>query len=222
MSGRFICFEGGDGAGKTTLGRHVTEALLARGAPVVFVEKREEGFGGAFLEERLMSLRALLWDYSAEAPIHEWGDHHWFHLLVSWFSLWDTMRIRPLVDAGHWVVVDGWIYKYVARFQLKPRFPPEHLRRCCEHLSVPETILLDVESAVAAGRREAFKATESGALDGHGDSSRAGFVAYQARVREGLRGMAAASGWSVLDGTLSEEAVVQEALRVLLGHPAVR
>jgi thymidylate kinase len=221
--GRFIALEGGDGSGKTTLGSRLAGALRERGVPAVFVGKREDGVGDAFLNDRLEHLRTVLWDYPSQAPIHEWGDHHWFHLLVSWFSLWDRMRIRPLLAEARWVVVDGWIHKYVARFLLKPQLRPDYVRGCFDHVSIPETvILLDVDPEITAGRRPGFKATESGALDGFEGRSRADFIAYQARVRRNLLAMADESGWFILDGSHREETLVEQAVDSILGIQPTR
>jgi dTMP kinase len=219
VRGRFICFEGCDGAGKTTLGRRAATVLRERGFPAVFVEKRDSAFADNYLRDRLFHLRIALWDYPDEELIQDWGDFHWFHLLISWFSLWDQVRIKPLLAEAQWIIVDGWTYKYIARFLLKSNFPKNYIYNCFDHISDPETVLfLDVDPSITAVRRDKLKATESGALDGHSGNSKSDFVVYQTRVQENLKKMASEKGWNIIDGSLPESVVLDRAIEFILAQ----
>jgi dTMP kinase len=200
--GHLICFEGGDAAGKTTLAANVAQELNIRGMNPVLVDKKNtEGYGDPFLRERMADLRRVLWDYPQEAPLGEWGDLHWFHLIVSWFSVLDRCRIRPLLERGELVIVDNWYYKFAARFLLKPELDAHFVLSSFKHLTVPDLVLfVDVDPSTSVTRRQEFSATESGKLDG-GSGGLQGFVTYQNLVLEKLRSFSCGLGWVRFDAT---------------------
>lgn len=201
-AGLFVCFEGGDAAGKTTLASSVLDELERRGLSPVLVDKKStEGFEPKYLTDRMTDLRRVLWDYPQEAPIWEWGDHHWFHLIVSWFSLLDQCKIQPLLREGRCIVADSWYYKLAARFLLKPHFERSFIFQSFAHLTKPDlVVLVDVDPQIAVTRRTTFSATESGRLDGHANGGADDFVRYQERVLEELRGLGDDT-WVGIDAT---------------------
>lgn len=95
MRGRFITFEGGEGAGKTTHVRLLAEALRAAGLGVV--ETREPGGspGAEQIRELLIHGEAARWDAMTEALLHFAArrDHV-------------SRVIRPALAAGEWVISD--------------------------------------------------------------------------------------------------------------------
>lgn len=215
--GTLVCFEGGDAAGKSTLALFVCEELRRRGGnPVLIDKKSSEGFEGPYLGERMKDLRRVLWDYPPDAPLWEWGDPHWFHLIVSWFSVLDRCRVQPLLQEGHCVVVDNWYYKFAARFLVKPDFQRHLVLSSFQHLTEPDVVIfVDVDPRVAVKRRSTFSATESGRMDGHSKGGTADFVDYQERVLESLRSLFG-SGWVRLDATdRSLDALTSEAVEIV-------
>jgi dTMP kinase len=224
-AGMFVCFEGGDAAGKTTLASSVIDELHRRGLSPVLVDKKSiEGFEDPYLTDRMRDLRRVLWDYPQDAPIWEWGDHHWFHLIVSWFSVLDRCKIQPLLRQGRCVIVDSWYYKLAARFLLKPHFERSFILSSFAHLTPPDlVILVDVAPQVAATRRETFSATESGRMDGHVNGDAEDFVNYQERVLAELR-LLGDDKWVAINATHSslEELVSQasDAVSARRGQPA--
>ena len=96
--GRFIAFEGGEGAGKSTQGRLLAQALRARGIGVV-VTREPGGTPGA------EAIRALLlappgegWPPEAEALLFAAARaDHVVHL------------IRPALARGDWVICDRFV-----------------------------------------------------------------------------------------------------------------
>jgi dTMP kinase len=213
--GALVCFEGGDGAGKTTLSLSVVEALRQH-VDLVLVEKKDTDFEGLYLSERMRDLRKVLWDYPQDAPLWEWGDHHWFHLIVSWFSVLDRCKVRPLMERGKIVVVDNWYYKFAARFLLKPEFDPSFVLTSFAHLTVPDLVVfIDVDPRVALTRRQKFSSTESGRMDGYSKGDADDFVSYQDKVLDRMRRFANDS-WVRLDASkLSIEELVEEASIVI-------
>ncbi len=94
-SGKFITFEGGEGAGKSTQVRLLADALAARGLTVV--QTREPGGApqAELLRDLLISGDADRWSPEAEA-------------LLNYAARDDHLRtkIRPALEAGSWVLCD--------------------------------------------------------------------------------------------------------------------
>lgn len=193
--GTLVCFEGLDGAGKTTIARSVVSALTAGGRAAALVERKDPECGAPELTGRMELLKALIWEYG-DAPIGELGDHHALYNMASWFSALDLRRVRPLLAAGVTVVVDNWYYKFLARFTLKKSMDEAHLRACFAHLTRPDLVVyLDVNPGVAVGRKDELGKGETGFFDGYGPPSRVTFVRYQEQVREVMRRLAREEGW---------------------------
>ncbi len=95
MAGRFITFEGGEGAGKSTHVRLLAEAL--RGAGLGIAETREPGGspGAEQIRELLIHGEAARWDAMTEALLHFAArrDHV-------------ARVIRPALASGDWVLCD--------------------------------------------------------------------------------------------------------------------
>ncbi|MEM8688210.1 MAG: dTMP kinase [Pseudomonadota bacterium] len=94
-AGKFITFEGGEGAGKSTQVRLLAEALTSRGLTVV--QTREPGGApqAELLRDLLISGDADRWSPEAEA-------------LLNYAARDDHLRstIRPALEAGSWVLCD--------------------------------------------------------------------------------------------------------------------
>lgn len=96
--GRFIAFEGGEGAGKSTQARLLAEALRGLGHEVV--TSREPG-GTAGAE----AIRALLLD--AEGP--GWGPRAEALLFAAARADHVERLIRPALERGAWVICDRFV-----------------------------------------------------------------------------------------------------------------
>jgi dTMP kinase len=205
--GRLICFEGLDGAGKTTTAAFLAKRLKAAGEEAVFLEKKATHFDDPALADRMTRLKTLIWDYG-DAPIADLGDHHSLHIMAAWFAAFDAAMVAPRLAAGITVVVDNWFYKFLARFEQKAGFDMDHARCCFANLTpVDHVIFLEIDPAAAAARKSGFTQAETGNLDGLSGRSAVNFIRYQTRVNDTLRAMArAASGWLILpaDGASPE------------------
>lgn len=95
--GRFIAFEGGEGAGKSTQSRLLAEALEQRG--IAAVTTREPG-GTPGAE----ALRALLLD-----PAFDWGPRAEALLFAAARSDHVEHLIEPALAAGKWVICDRFL-----------------------------------------------------------------------------------------------------------------
>lgn len=96
--GRFVAFEGGEGAGKSTQSRLLAEALRARGLEVVLT-REPGGTPGA------EAIRALLLDPPGEG----WNAEAEAMLFAAARADHVAKAIRPALDAGHWVVCDRFL-----------------------------------------------------------------------------------------------------------------
>lgn len=207
MVGRLICFEGIDGSGKTTTANALAERLLKSGREVVALEKKNAPFPTQFLQDHMQKVKAALWDYPKDGPIHELGDHHWLFLMAAWFSAMDVSVIRPAVTRGAIVVVDNWFYKFLLRFSFKEGFDRVYLESLFSHLTVPDRVfLLNPEPRVARNRRGIFTPTESGALDGFGADA---LDEYQLLTQRKYVSLGEELGWLMIDNSaMSLPAVV--------------
>jgi dTMP kinase len=97
-SGRFIAFEGGEGAGKSTQARLLAEALRARGFTVV-VTREPGGTPGA------EAIRALLLD----PPGDGWPPQAEALLFAAARADHVAHLIRPALARGEWVVCDRFV-----------------------------------------------------------------------------------------------------------------
>lgn len=98
-AGRFIAFEGGEGAGKSTQARLLTEALRARGLTVVTTREPGGTPGAEAIRSLLLSPPcAEGWTAEAEALLFAAARaDHVAHL------------IRPAIARGEWVICDRFV-----------------------------------------------------------------------------------------------------------------
>ncbi len=184
----FITLEGGEGAGKTTQGALLAEALCARGRPVL----RTREPGGAARSE---ALRGFIlahggWDPLAEMALHVAARReHWASL------------IQPALAAGITVVSDRfhdstWAYQVAGQGAPAAAFDALHAALLPD--AAPSlTVLLDIPPGAGLGR-----ARDPNRYEALGEG-------FHARVREGFlaRARAEPARFLVLDATRPREAV---------------
>ena len=145
MSGRFIVFEGGEGAGKSTQARLLTDALEARGLSVVLT-REPGGTPGA------EAIRSLLLH-----PPHEgWGPQAEALLFAAARADHVAKLITPALAEGKWVICDRFIDS-TRVYQGTLGNVDERLIRSLERVTVgpavPElTFILDVPAQVGMAR----------------------------------------------------------------------
>ena len=93
--GRFITFEGGEGAGKSTQARRLAERLQAAGRGVVLTREPGGSPGAEEIRALLVSGEAERWSATAET-------------LLLYAARSDHLErvIRPALERGEWVVCD--------------------------------------------------------------------------------------------------------------------
>ncbi len=197
--GRFISFEGGEGAGKSTQVRLLAASLAARG--VTARVTREPG--GAPAAEFLRGV--LLRGGHAFAPLTEMMLH--FAARAEHCA----RTIAPALAAGEWVISDRF-YDSTAAYQVHGQGADETAFAVLRGLIHPHpdlTFILDVSEAAAAARQAA-----RGRPADRYDRLGAGF---HARVAEGFRAIAAAepARCVLLDGNDAAEVVAARVMAVV-------
>ena len=173
MTGRFITFEGIDGAGKSTHLPRCAELLRERGVSVLMAREP----GGTELAEL----------------IRDWFLHHptdpQTEALLAFAARSDHLAraIRPALAAGQWVICDRFTDSTVAYQGSGRQMGIERVEQLEQwlhpDLQPDRTYLFDLEPEEAARRRASARAA---------DRFEAEDVAFFQRVREGYRARVAA------------------------------
>jgi len=100
---RFITFEGGEGAGKSTQVALLVEALRGRGVSVVATREPGGAPGAELIRRLLVEGEAGRWDPGTEALLHSAARRD--HVLRT---------IKPALEQGSWVVSDRFADSTVA------------------------------------------------------------------------------------------------------------
>lgn len=96
--GKFIAFEGGEGAGKSTQARLLAEALAARGIACEITREPGGTHGAEAIRALLLGTEGDGWHPRAEAL-----------LFAAARSDHVERRIMPALDAGRWVICDRFV-----------------------------------------------------------------------------------------------------------------
>ena len=178
MSGRFITLEGGEGVGKSTQLRALSEALRGRGLEVL--ETREPG-GSPGAE----SIRALL----LQGEIERWTSEAEALLFAAARSDHVSRTIRPALERGAWVVCDRFLDSSIAYQGVVGGVGVEAVRRLHDVGSggfLPDRTLLLRLDAMEATARTSVRDTGGADRFGARDAD------YHARIAAAFDRLAAA------------------------------
>jgi dTMP kinase len=189
--GRFVVLEGGDGSGKSTQARALAERLRDAGVEVVVTfEPGATPVGRA--------LRAVLLD-GADAPVPRAEAL----LMAADRAQHVAEVIEPALARGAWVVSDRFVPSSLAYQGVARGLGVADIARLSDWAAAglePDlVVVLDVPDAVADARR--------GDTDDRMERERREF---HATVRQAYRDLAAARGWTVLEGSGSPDAVTAD------------
>ena len=204
--GRFITFEGIDGAGKSTQARRLAEALRARGATVRLT--REPG-GSPGAEE----IRRLL----VEGPEERWSGETEVLLFTAARRDHLERTIRPALAAGEVVISDRFadstrVYQGAARGELRKLV--DRLHSDLIGLEPDLTFILDMDAAPALARGLARRSGEDRFEDlgaGFQDRLRAGFRDLAREFPDRCRLIDAGRDVDVIAGEIAEIALMDKA-----------
>lgn len=208
--GRFIAFEGGEGAGKSTQARLLAEALRARGLGVLLTREPGGTPGAEAIRHLLLDPPGPGWGPAAEALLFAAAraDHA-------------ERAIRPALAAGDWVVSDRFLDSSRA-YQGGGGGVPDsdilELHRIGSAGLMPDlTVLIEIPPEMAAARLSRRDGDESDAIGGRG-------AAYHAQVAAAFSRLAEAEPqrFARIDGSGAAEethTLIMQAVAPLLGSP---
>jgi dTMP kinase len=179
--GRFIAFEGGEGAGKSTQARLLAEALRARGIDALLT-REPGGTPGA------EAIRRLLLDPPGEG----WGAEAEALLFAAARADHVARAICPALAAGSWVISDRYVDSSRA-YQGGGRGLTDAdvlaLHAVGSNGLLPDlTILIDIAPEVAAARLANRDGGEHDAIGGRDAAYHADVAAAFARIAEAESG----------------------------------
>jgi dTMP kinase len=175
--GRFIAFEGGEGAGKSTQARLLAEALRERGLEVLLTREPGGTPGAEAIRELLLDPPEQGWGAEAEALLFAAAraDHV-------------AQVIRPALEAGQWVISDRFVDSSRAYQGGGGGLSDTEvlaLHQVGSRGLLPDlTILIEVPPTVAAARLVHRDGGESDAIGGRPASYHAAVAAAFARIAD--------------------------------------
>ena len=175
--GKFIAFEGGEGAGKSTQAWHLQRALSARGIDCV-VTREPGGTPGA------EAIRALLLGTEGEG----WHPRAEALLFAAARSDHVERKILPALDAGQWVICDRFVDSsraYQGGAGGLSDADVMALHQVGSHGLLPDlTVLIEVSPAIAAARASARDGDTPDRIGGRDEAYHTRVAAAFARLAE--------------------------------------
>lgn len=209
--GRFITFEGGEGAGKSTQIRHLADFLSGRGIDALVTREPGGSPGAEAIRHLLVTGEKHRWDPLTETLLHfsARADHV-------------IRTIEPALAAGRWVVCDRFVDSTIA-YQGYGQNVDRNFIANLSHAILGElrpdlTLLLDLPVDIGLAR----------AAKRHGDENRYETMdlSFHERIRLGFRDIASAepSRFVVIDAGGAIDTVRQKIERAVEEHlfPAAR
>lgn len=197
--GRFIAFEGGEGAGKTTQARMLAEALEAQGI-AVDVTREPGGTPGA------EAIRELLLNPPHGDPDAGWPPQAEALLFAAARSDHVAHRILPSLEAGKWLICDRFIDSSRAYQGGAGGLGDEAILALHEFgsggLRPDLTILIEVDPGKLSERLIARDGDETDAIGGRSSSYH-----HKVAARFHLIAQANPAGFAVIDGSGDADAV---------------
>ncbi|MDN5357980.1 MAG: dTMP kinase [Candidatus Methanomethylophilaceae archaeon] len=193
MAGRFIVFEGIDGAGKSTLINRVSEILGSEGVSTVVTAEPTDGPVGKLI--RSGAVKCISQD--AEA------------LLFTADRACHTAEIIKWKDEGKTVLCDRY-YASTMAYQSANFNGTESKKEWLKELNRPViiepdiTILLDVDPEEGMRR-----------VGARGARSKYEVAVYLERVRENYRQIAEEYGFRIIDASHSRDEVLKETMKII-------
>jgi len=203
---RFIVFEGGEGAGKSTQVQRLADALRARGQVVTATREPGGSPGAEIMRYILLSGAARSFGPNAEALLFAAArDDHLSTL------------IRPALEQGKWVVCDRFadstrVYQGIAG-DVDPTAIRAMERIIVGNTKPDLTFVLDVPAKEGMRRAEKRRGNSAGADRFEGEA-----LSFHERLRDGFLTLAAnePDRCELIDATMPKDDVAEQIWRVVL------
>jgi len=117
FKGLFITLEGSDGAGKTTLGKSVSEKLTAVNN-IRFQRRKDFPSNQPVITKAMDGVSKLLWDRGDCEGDNRLPVSYWLHLQAAWHASSFKCYIELALSNSTNVLLDGWFYKFYAKMLL--------------------------------------------------------------------------------------------------------
>ena len=175
--GKFIAFEGGEGAGKSTQASHLQRALSARGIDCVVTREPGGTPGAEAIRALLLGTEGEGWHARAEAL-----------LFAAARSDHVERKILPALDAGQWVICDRFVDSsraYQGGAGGLSDADVMALHQVGSHGLLPDlTVLIEVSPAIAAARASARDGDTPDRIGGRDEAYHTRVAAAFARLAE--------------------------------------
>ena len=175
--GKFIAFEGGEGAGKSTQALHLQRALSARGIDCVVTREPGGTPGAEAIRALLLGTEGEGWHARAEAL-----------LFAAARSDHVERKILPALDAGQWVICDRFVDSsraYQGGAGGLSDADVMALHQVGSHGLLPDlTVLIEVSPAIAAARASARDGDTPDRIGGRDEAYHTRVAAAFARLAE--------------------------------------
>ena len=175
--GKFIAFEGGEGAGKSTQALHLQRALSARGIDCVVTREPGGTPGAEAIRALLLGTEGEGWHARAEAM-----------LFAAARSDHVERKILPALDAGQWVICDRFVDSsraYQGGAGGLSDADVMALHQVGSHGLLPDlTVLIEVSPAIAAARASARDGDTPDRIGGRDEAYHTRVAAAFARLAE--------------------------------------
>lgn len=206
--GRFITLEGGEGAGKSTQARRLSERLEAAGIEALVTREPGGSVGAEAVRELLVSGAVDRWDPLSEAMLHFVARRD--HML---------RLILPALRQGTWVISDRFTdstIAYQGYGQGTDREYLDALKAIAIGTFAPDlTLLLDLPAEDGLAR--------AASRDDGGSRYERMEVAMHERLRDGFLALAKAEPEriAVIDASADEDTVAEQVWAVTLAHTGI-
>ena len=175
--GKFIAFEGGEGAGKSTQARLLAKALLSRGIDCVVTHEPGGTPGAEAIRALLLGTEGEGWHARAEAL-----------LFAAARSDHVERKIMPAIEAGQWVICDRFVDSsraYQGGAGGLSDADVMALHQIGSHGLLPDmTLLIGVSPTIAAARASARDGDRPDRIGGRDAAYHAGVAGAFARFAE--------------------------------------
>ncbi|MCL2606762.1 MAG: hypothetical protein FWD93_05740 [Coriobacteriia bacterium] len=201
--GLFVCIEGIDGSGKSTVANQVCEILnQSQANSACLLDRKNTEYDSEYLSSLMTDFKNVLWKEGIGKPVREVTDHGWLFFHAAWYTIVAANTLPRRLETYEYVLMDGWIYKIMSRFMAKGDFDTDLVSRIFEHLPRGDKIFfLEASPAICYERKTSFTDAEIGENEGISGEVKDRFISYQAKVLECYKALSVQNNWQTVDAS---------------------